>query len=957
MPLRGERSRWLAATALALVMLSAGAATPDQARSQRFRNQELTEAERRWLQAHPVIRLGPYANYAPAQFVDDEGNHRGLAADYCDIIQNTLGIRFELVHTPTWAAMLDKAKGREIDLIALAADTPQRRRYLSFTEPYLDLPAVLIVGDSVEGTIKPDELQGKKVAVTNGYAVQEYLARKYPDLDLHPVPDTVTGLRDVSFGKVDVFVSDLAVASHYIHKEAITNLRIAGESGYVYRMGFAARSDWPMLQQILDKALAAIGSAQREELFSKWVRLEESPPLVTARMIVTFLAVLVMVGLILGAVLGWNRVLRHKVAQRTRELEDVNTNLEQTVETRTEALATANQGLRREVLDRRQAQALLAESQERLGRVTDAIPGAVYQFKLDADGGQSMTFMSAGLQDLYGIEAEKAVADFDAMWNMALSEDHPRIAESITESARTMRPWACEYRIRSADGRLKWIRGNSIPQEPRPDGSIVFNGLLTDVTAAKEAEAQVEARVREQAAVASLGQLALGGMDLDRLLREVVTVVAKTIDVEFCHVLEWQKEDNTVHLKAGVGWGSEQVGQAHGSAAIGTQASYTLHSAEPVIVEDLAREQRFTPDPLLCGQGMVAGIEVPIAGAGGPLGVLGIYDDDAHRFSDNDVHFLQAVANLLAEGIQRRDNERELENAALKDGLTGLPNRILLLDRLTQALRRRRRNPDYHFAVLFLDIDRFKIINDSLGHEAGDQLLLGIAERMNEQLRDTDTVAHADSSHMPARLGGDEFVVLLDGVRSTQDAALVAERMQENLSRPYRICGQEVCTSASIGIVTSDGDYENADDILRDADTAMYQAKNSGKARHMIFDQQMHQQVLSRLNLEKDLRQAVEQEQFILQYEPTVNLEEGILIGVEGRIRWPRPAGAMVMPDIFLPIAEETGLVIPIGEQVLREGCRQLRAWHEQHPDRNDFTLTINLTRRQLILADLLEQV
>ena len=218
----------------------------------------LTPAERDWLATHPTIRLGPYGNYAPAQFVDEKGVHRGIAADYVARIEQMLGIEFTNVYSETWQEILDKAKAREIDVIALAAETEDRTAYLSFTSSYLDLPAVIIARDSVDRELSLADLEGLRVAVVQGYAVHDFLKDSHPGLVLDPVPDTRTGLRKLAFGMSDVFISDLAVASYFIDQEGISNLRVVGDTGFVYRMGFAARNDWSPLVGILEKALAAI---------------------------------------------------------------------------------------------------------------------------------------------------------------------------------------------------------------------------------------------------------------------------------------------------------------------------------------------------------------------------------------------------------------------------------------------------------------------------------------------------------------------------------------------------------------------------------------------------------------------------------------------------------------------------------------------------------------------------
>ena len=294
----------------------------------------------------------------------------------------------------------------------------------------------------------------------------------------------------------------------------------------------------------------------------------------------------------------------------------------------------------------------------------------------------------------------------------------------------------------------------------------------------------------------------------------------------------------------------------------------------------------------------------------------------------------------------RKQTEKKLHHAASHDALTDLPSRTLVSDRIAQALTRAQRYPDYHFAVLLLDLDRFKIINESLGPEIGDGLLIEIAKRLRDNIRAIDLPSRLGAEHLPARLGGDEFVVLLDGIYDPRAAMLAAQRIHEVIVEPFTIQGNEVMTTASIGIVISNSSYEQPEEMLRDADTAMYQAKKAGKARSVIFDEQMHQEVLARLNLEKDLRLATEQMAFKLNYQPIIVLETMALRGFEALIRWPHPQRGLIRPDLFIGPAEELGLIVPIGEWVLREACRQVKAWQELRGQ--SLSITVNVSRVQL---------
>lgn len=308
----------------------------------------------------------------------------------------------------------------------------------------------------------------------------------------------------------------------------------------------------------------------------------------------------------------------------------------------------------------------------------------------------------------------------------------------------------------------------------------------------------------------------------------------------------------------------------------------------------------------------------------------------------------ERTASLRAEVQERRASEEQFRRMAMHDPLTGLPNRAHILDRLRRCIARQKRQPSYRFALLFLDLDSFKTVNDTLGHDAGDALLVAIARRTGAAIRTLDSVAHFVED-TTARLGGDEFVVLLDGLRRSTDAVIVAERIQQRLAEPFDLSGYQVAVTASIGIAVAERPYERPEEVLRDADAAMYRAKSSGKARYATFDQKLHDDGLARLKLENELRRAVDEGQFRLVYEPIVATETAGLIGFEALIRWDHPDRGTVSPAEFLPVAEETGLIIPIGRWVLNEACRQLRAWTDQCPDSRAITMSVNLSRRQVM--------
>jgi PAS domain S-box-containing protein len=314
---------------------------------------------------------------------------------------------------------------------------------------------------------------------------------------------------------------------------------------------------------------------------------------------------------------------------------------------------------------------------------------------------------------------------------------------------------------------------------------------------------------------------------------------------------------------------------------------------------------------------------------------------------------------------ERKRAEQLLEHHAFYDGLTNLPNRTLLLDRLQRAITISRRHADFKFAVLFIDIDGFRVFNDSLGHEAGDDLLIRIAQRIAAGVRDADTLSRprtvknnepVSGDSTLARPGGDEFVVLAEELHHPSDAVRVADRIQKRLAMAFDIKGQEVVISASIGIAFSSSDRTSAADMVRDAEIAMYRAKHAGKAGCEVFDNAMHAGALKRLQLETDLRKALELDEFRVYYQPIVSLRDGHIVGFEALSRWQRPEG-IVMPGEFIAVADETGLILPINGKLMEEACKQIRAWQVLFPSEHPLALGLNITPKQFAQPDLAEQI
>jgi len=335
--------------------------------------------------------------------------------------------------------------------------------------------------------------------------------------------------------------------------------------------------------------------------------------------------------------------------------------------------------------------------------------------------------------------------------------------------------------------------------------------------------------------------------------------------------------------------------------------------------------------------------------------LAGSFNDMRHSLRDYHQQVAERTAALTATNEQmlqeiaaRKRVEEKLQHDALHDVLTGLPNRALFMDRLSHTISIAKRRKDYIFAVLFLDIDRFKVINDSLGHIVGDDLLIAIGQRLSTCLRPGDTVA---------RLGGDEFSILLEDISGLGNATFIAERIASALAAPFTVAGHEVFATGSVGIALSGAEYDHPEQILRDADTAMYQAKSSSHATYAVFEPGMHIHALERLHLETDLRRAVERREFVVFYQPIVSLASNRLSGYEALVRWQHPERGLLYPGDFIKMAEDTGIIVAIDRLVLLESCRQMQEWHRQSPLSGREFISVNLSNKQMVQPDLVEHV
>jgi diguanylate cyclase (GGDEF)-like protein len=524
--------------------------------------------------------------------------------------------------------------------------------------------------------------------------------------------------------------------------------------------------------------------------------------------------------------------------------------------------------------------------------------------------------------------------------------------------------------------------------------------LTAEVENRKLAEQMILRQNQLLTAAAEIASAITSTLELNKLLVISSELIREKFDFYHASVFLIEPGSNIAVLRASAGQVNRLPAGEHqlviGSKSLVGRATATR---QPVVVMDVTNDSTHLKNPLLPDTKAEAVIPLLI----GELvcGALDVQSTIINAFSDWDVMILDTIADQLAiavqnarlytsiqqEVVERRHAEQALQFAkeeletqvkvrtaelsqaneqlqveleerkraeeklvytALHDPLTNLPNRVLLMDRLHHAMERAKRHKDNRFAILFLDLDRFKVVNDSLGHNIGDLLLIESTCRLSACLRGEDTVA---------RLGGDEFVILLEDIQDPTDATRVADRIQHDVALPYVLEGHNVFVSVSMGIVLNEARYERPEDILRDADIAMYRAKGQGRGRYEMFDTTMLARAMTRLELESDLRKAVERQEFIIHYQPIVELGTQQIIGFEALVRWQHPTRGLVSPAEFIPMAEETGLIVPIGHWVLTEACHQIRAWQVQFPADPPLTVSVNLSTRQCAQTDLVQRV
>ncbi|MEL6441885.1 MAG: EAL domain-containing protein [Cyanobacteria bacterium J06621_8] len=563
---------------------------------------------------------------------------------------------------------------------------------------------------------------------------------------------------------------------------------------------------------------------------------------------------------------------------------------------RVEEILAENQKLKTEFNE-------LSEREARFRQIAENVREVFFVISAKTD---EILYISPTYETVWGRSCQSLYEDPQS-WLFAIHpEDSFKAIATIETQFRTGDDFEEEYRILRPDQSICWVRVRAFPVRDVMGKVNRFVGIAEDITKRREAE---EALKKSEEQFRLTFEMAPIGMAISTLKGKFTRV-----NRALCEALNYSQAELLELSFAEISHPNDWE---------------THHNLEQMLIN--SEESNFQIEKrFIAKDGRTVDTLLKVV----------VVRDANHQ----PLHFNNQIVDIT----ERKYMEQQLLHDALHDSLTGLPNRTLFMDRLEQQLKRSQRQDGYLFAVLFLDLDRFKVVNDSVGHLIGDKLLIEIARRLEKSIAPTDTVA---------RLGGDEFTILLEDISSKSQATLVAESIYQTLTIPFNIQGYELFTTASIGIALSSHGYDKPEDILRDADLTMYSAKEQGKARYEVFDYSLRDRALQRLELETDLRRALERQEFEVYYQPITSLPLGILSGFEALARWNHPTKGSIGPGEFIPVCEETGLIVPLGNWLLREACKTARSWQLKYPEHPPIKISVNLSAQQFREPQLIEEI
>ncbi|MGR9106401.1 MAG: EAL domain-containing protein [Gammaproteobacteria bacterium] len=963
---------------------------------------DLSPQERAWLVRHPVIRLGIDRDFAPYEWIDEHGNYVGLIADYMKLLEQRLGVHFEVVRDKSWAETLGLAERGEVDLIGAAAKTPEREAYLAFSSSYVSNPAVIINDDRYGYIGNLERLAGKRVAVEHGYFVEELIARDHPDIRLVVARDIEEALDLVFQGKAEAYVGDAFSASYVIKKRGLVNLRFSGQTGYENESRIAVSKRQPELLPIIEKALADIPQAERNALLNRWMGMRFEPG-------ISFDTLLEYGAIVFGLFLlfAWwlFRLLREVRARQSSEArltslytsmaigfalhEEIRDDVGEIVDYRFLEVNPAFErltGIRRADCVGHTVNEVLPDFDlyriEEIGKVVAT--GASNSFEKHFARIGRWFFMHSYCPTpgqfallVRDITAKKRAERRETGRNevleqLAHGETLAVILNSIVHSVEQENPdRLCSILLLDED-RKKFRIGAApgLPESYRDEiGSLDPGSVFCSTCSLTSPADRSLEQIPDPGLVSSCPHRDIArkagftGCWFEPIRFASGEIVGTFIiysrhsrarDVNEAGLIEHAANLAAVAIERSRSYEALQLAhlvyQNSTEAMMVTDAENRIIAINPAFTKmtGFTLDEVLGRDPALLdsgkqGSGFYQQMLDTLRTAGHWQGEVWNRRRDGQEFAAwwtinpivDDEGVVQRCVALFSDITEKKQTDKLIWTQANYDSLTRLPNRRLFADRLEQEVRKAHRNSQC-FALLFLDLDSFKEVNDTLGHHMGDELLVEASGRIRGCVRESDTVA---------RLGGDEFTIILSELGGVADIERVAQSVINALNQPFQLGEDRAYVSASVGITVFPDDASTVEGLLRNADQAMYAAKNEGRGRCTYFTHSMQEAAKTRVQLGRDLRQALVENQFRVYYQPIVELSSGAVRKVEALLRWRHPQRGFISPADFIPIAEDTGAIHEIGDWVFRTAAAQAQQWCAHYGA--DFQISINKSPAQ----------
>ncbi len=909
----------------------------------------LTSQEHSWLKQHPVINLGIDRTFPPYEWLDKDNNYQGFSADFMRLIEQRLDIKFNIIkNKDTWNDVLDAAKNSELDMLSCLVRTSDREQYLNFSPAYISSSAVIITeqGNTQLSTLQ--QLAGKQVAISKGHYVQELLIRHHPQISLILAKNIPEALQLVATGKADAFVGDVMAASYDIKNANLLNLSLAGKTPFQSQFSLGTSKQHPELYGIMEKALASITEQERSTIYDRWNNLKVTQGISYKTITQYSLAMLALfilfvywvyrlkrseqarkdseaklhaildnapvgiwlsdkdsrytfvndtfcksVGIaendfisctdlhaLVGAEMASNCLASDQaclvqdtpyISQETLPFVDGKEHILEV--TKTKLLDASGEavgviGISVDITEREQASVKLQQSEAHFRFVAESAQALIWLANTD----KLCFWFNKVWLDFTGRTMEQ---EYGNGWTEGVHpDDLQRCIDYYVDHFDRREPFTMEYRLKRHDGKYRWILDKGMP---RFDANNQFEGYIGscfDITEHKEMEASLQ--------------------------------LAATIYEHTSEAMMLTDADNRI---LAVNPAFTTVTGYTAIEAIGQQAKF-LQSGR--------QDTQFYQD-----------MWQSLNATGTWKGEIWNRHQDGHHFAEEmtintiygDAGEVKQRVALFSDITEKKKANDLIWQQANFDVLTNLPNRYMFHDRLEQELIKSRREKQ-PLALLFIDLDRFKEVNDTLGHEMGDLLLIQTAQRITSCVRESDTVA---------RLGGDEFTVILPEIHDGTHIERLASAIIDALAQPFLLNKQQAYITASIGITLYPDDGDSLTQLLKNADQAMYRAKSLGRNRFSYFTPAMQEAAQKHLQILNDLRSALTKQQLQLYYQPIVDLATGEIHKAEALIRWIHPTQGMISPADFIPIAEDSGLIIEIGDWVFKEAARQAKQWIDQY--------------------------